>query len=137
MSEHADAPEVTPAPAQPEHASESEHAAAAEPAGAVEHPAPAEHAAAAEHDHTLSDEHKRPTASQLDRAFGHSVLLGYIAGIVAIFGIMFAMLSYAAPDIPLGAKLGAAAGVALWIGIMGGVVAVGMWARKHEHDIFH
>jgi hypothetical protein len=98
------------------------------------HPAPAD--ASTEPEGQLY-EHDMDTFSSLDRGYMRSVAFGYLGGVLAIFAFMFLTISVAAPDIPMPAKVGVAIGVAFWIGIMGGVVAVGMWARKHEHELFH
>jgi hypothetical protein len=82
-------------------------------------------------------EHDLETFSKLDSSFGRSVLFGYIGGVVGIFLFILVTLFAVAPDIPTQAKFGAAAGVAFWIGILGGVFAVGAWSAKHESEIFH
>lgn len=82
-------------------------------------------------------EHDMETFSKLDRGFGTSVFFGYLGGVVVVFAFIFIAMSVAAPDIPMTARVGAAVGVAFWIGILGGVVAVGLWAQKHETELFH
>jgi hypothetical protein len=83
-------------------------------------------------------EHGHDSFSTLDRGYGKAVATGYLGGIVVIFGFMFAVLSYAMGDsLSVGGRVLASGAVAFWIGIMGGVVAVGMWAQKHEEELFH
>lgn len=71
----------------------------------------------------------------LDRGFGRSVAIGYAVGFFVILGTVMAILA-AQTDLPFGVILGAAIGVAVWIGVMGGVVAVGVWSMRHEKELF-
>jgi hypothetical protein len=132
MSEHAEDPAVEEHADHPVVVEEHvDHPAVVEPA---EHPVRAERGAVA----VASREHDVEVFDHLDKGFSKAVLAGYVVGVVAIFAFTFFALAYAAgDDIPLGARIGAAVGVAGWIGIMGGVVAVGRWSMKHESEIFH
>lgn len=108
--------------------------------GGADVPAPPADAepSAAEHAHAHGPgEHEEHVFSQLDTSYLRSVGLGYLGGVVAIFVFMLITINYAASDLDLGVKIGVAIGVAFWIGIMGGVVAVGMWARKNEEQLHH
>lgn len=71
----------------------------------------------------------------LDRGFGRAVVIGYLTGFVAI-GLLMVAILLVQTDLPLGAVIGAAVGVAFWIGVMGGVVAVGLWSGRHERELF-
>jgi hypothetical protein len=104
-----------------------------------EHDSSYEHAEVVEADMAPGPvrEHDQEVFDSLDKGFSKSVLLGYIAGVFCIFLFMFLALNWAAPDIPMGARIGASVGVCVWIGIMGGVIAVGRWTMKHESDLFH
>jgi hypothetical protein len=83
-------------------------------------------------------EHEHESFSSLDRGYGKSVAAGYAGGMLVIFAFMLVVLNRAVGDtMSFGGQALAAAAVAFWIGIMGGVVAVGMWAMKHEEELFH
>ena len=82
-------------------------------------------------------EHDEPVLSKLDRSYLRSVGIGYLGGVVAIFVFMLINIHLAAPDLSGVTKVAVAIGVAFWIGIMGGVVAVGMWARRNEEQLHH
>jgi hypothetical protein len=71
----------------------------------------------------------------LDRGFGRAIAVGYVLGFLAIGALMAVILSVQT-TLPLGAVIGASIGVAFWIGVMGGVVAVGMWSGRHEQELF-
>lgn len=71
-----------------------------------------------------------------DREFGKAVLAGYLGGFLVILAFIIVTLEVMA-DIPIGAEVAAAVAVAFWMGILGGVVAVGRWATKHEEEIHH
>lgn len=87
--------------------------------------------------HETLDDTEGGEFSDLDRTYGRSVAAGYVGGFAVILTFMIIVLFWAteAWDIPAGAVVASAAAVAVWIGIMGGVVAVGMWATKHEEDL--
>jgi hypothetical protein len=74
--------------------------------------------------------------SAIDRTFGKAVLAGYVGGFLVILAFVFVTLE-AVSDIPPGAAAVSAIAVAFWMGILGGVVAVGRWASKHEDEIHH
>ncbi|HEX9259284.1 MAG TPA: hypothetical protein VF855_07080 [Acidimicrobiales bacterium] len=97
-------------------------------------------ATASEHavpEHPAS-EHDEPTFSEVDRTFGKSVAFGYVGGFLVLGLFFFLVMSWAGGDsTPLGARIAVSIGIGFWIGIMGGVVAVGRWAARHEHEIFH
>jgi hypothetical protein len=71
-----------------------------------------------------------------DREFGKAVLAGYLGGFLVILAFIIVTLEVMA-DIPIGAEVAAGVAVAFWMGILGGVVAVGRWATKHEEEIHH
>jgi hypothetical protein len=74
-------------------------------------------------------------ATSLDVGFGKAVAAGYVLGFVALGAFFFAVLSWATDTIPFGARVAVAAGIAFWIGVMGGVVMVGRWALRHEDEL--
>lgn len=82
-------------------------------------------------------EHDEPVLSALDRSYLRSVGLGYLGGVLVIFGFMLITIHLANPDLSAATKVAVAVGVAFWIGVMGGVVAVGMWARRNEEQLHH
>jgi hypothetical protein len=79
--------------------------------------------------------HPTPEDNTLDVSFGKAVLGGYLLGFLALGGFFFAVLSVATDTIPLVARIGVAAGIAFWIGIMGGVVLVGRWSMRNEEAL--
>jgi hypothetical protein len=74
--------------------------------------------------------------SSIDQAFGKAIIAGYLGGFLVILAFVFVTLEVMA-DIPIGAEIAAGVAVAFWMGILGGVVAVGRWATKHEEEIHH
>jgi hypothetical protein len=82
-------------------------------------------------------EHSGSVFSVLDTGFGKAVATGYLGGMVVIFVFMFFVINNATDTLSLGVKALISAGVAFWIGVMGGTIAVGMWSMKHERELFH
>jgi hypothetical protein len=75
------------------------------------------------------------THDPLERSFFGTVGRGYVIGIL-VFGLFaFAMIRTQAKDWGLGAAIGAAAFVAFFAGVLGGVVLIGLWAMKNEELI--
>lgn len=68
----------------------------------------------------------------LDLSFGKAVAGGYLLGFLVLGSFFFAVLSWTTDTIPTIARIGVAAGIAFWIGVMGGVVLVGRWAARNE-----
>ena len=68
----------------------------------------------------------------IDHTFGRAVFKGYVAGFVLFFILTFVVMS-AFTHLAVWGRLGASLGVAVWVGILGGVVGVGGWAAKREH----
>ena len=92
-------------------------------------PQPTEHAVAALHDDTHA-------FNELDRSYGKAVAAGYAGGFLVIFVFLVVTLAVVG-DIPTPAIVASGIAVAFWMGILGGVVAVGKWAMKHEEEIHH
>lgn len=88
------------------------------------------------------EDHVEPTHddthafSTIDRTFGKAVLIGYLGGFLAILAFIFVTLE-AVSDLSPAAAVASAVAVAFWMGILGGVVAVGRWATIHEEEIHH
>ena len=75
------------------------------------------------------------THDPLERSFFGTVGRGYVIGII-VFGLFaFAMIRTQAKDWGVGAAIGAAAFVAFFAGVLGGVVLIGLWAMKNEELI--
>ena len=75
------------------------------------------------------------THDPLERSFFGTVGRGYVIGII-VFGLFaFVMIRTQAKDWGVGAALGAAAFVAFFAGVLGGVVLIGLWAMKNEELI--
>lgn len=75
------------------------------------------------------------THDPLERSFFGTVGRGYVIGIL-VFGLFaFAMIRTQAKDWGVGAAIGAAAFVAFFAGVLGGVVLIGLWAMKNEELI--
>ena len=75
------------------------------------------------------------THDPLERSFFSTVGRGYAIGII-VFGLFaFLIARTQAPDWGFGAALGAAAFVAFFAGVLGGVVLIGLWAMKNEELI--
>ena len=75
------------------------------------------------------------THDPLERSFFGTVGRGYVIGII-VFGLFaFAMIRTQAKDWGVAAALGAAAFVAFFAGVLGGVVLIGLWAMKNEELI--
>jgi hypothetical protein len=75
------------------------------------------------------------THDPLERSFFSTVGRGYVIGII-VFGLFaFLLARTQAPDWGFGAALGAAAFVAFFAGVLGGVVLIGLWAMKNEELI--
>ncbi len=94
------------------------------------------HAQVHEGAHAELSEHSEPSFDEVDRGFGGAVAVGYAGGLIVIFVLMVLVFHNADPSLPWYTQALMAAGVAFWIGIMGGVVAVGKWAQKHEKELF-
>jgi hypothetical protein len=77
------------------------------------------------------DDHAADESENIDHTFGGAVLRGYVGGFVVFFVLMFVILTAFYSKLSLWGRLGASFGVAMWIGIMGGVIGVGGWAHKH------
>jgi len=71
----------------------------------------------------------------LDAGFGRAIALGYALGVPFIFAFV-AILIALVSDLEVASILAIAGAVSFWIGVMGGVVAVGLWSGRHEHEIF-
>jgi hypothetical protein len=87
-------------------------------------------------DHVEATHDDTHTFSAIDRTFGKAVLAGYLGGFLAIMVFIFITLEVVS-DLSPGAAAASAAAVAFWMGILGGVVAVGRWATLHEEEIHH
>jgi hypothetical protein len=74
--------------------------------------------------------------TKLDRSYGKAVLIGYAGGFLVIFAFLVITLVVVG-DIPAIAVVASGIAVAFWMGILGGVVAVGRWAMEHEEEIHH
>ena len=75
------------------------------------------------------------THDPLERSFFGTVGRGYVIGII-VFGLFaFVMIRTQAKDWGVAAALGAAAFVAFFAGVLGGVVLIGLWAMKNEELI--
>ena len=75
------------------------------------------------------------THDPLERSFFGTVGRGYVIGII-VFGLFaFLMIRSQAPEWGTAAALGAAAFVAFFAGVLGGVVLIGLWAMKNEELI--
>ena len=75
------------------------------------------------------------THDPLERSFFGTVGRGYVIGII-VFGLFaFAMIRTQAKDWGVAAAIGAAAFVAFFAGVLGGVVLIGLWAMKNEELI--
>jgi hypothetical protein len=75
------------------------------------------------------------THDPLERSFFGTVGRGYVIGIL-VFGLFaFVMIRTQAKDWGVGAAIGAAAFVAFFAGVLGGVVLIGLWAMKNEELI--
>jgi hypothetical protein len=100
----------------------------------VQTPDQAHPAGAAGHDeHEAGD--REWTHDPLERSFFGTVGRGYVIGIF-VFGLFaFLMIRTQAKDWGVGAALGAAAFVAFFAGVLGGVVLIGLWAMKNEELI--
>ncbi len=90
----------------------------------------------AEADHVEATHDDTHAFAPVDREFGKAVLAGYAGGFVVILLFLFITLE-AVSDIPPAAAAVSAIAVAFWMGILGGVVAVGRWASRHEEEIHH
>jgi hypothetical protein len=80
---------------------------------------------------TTTDQHDDIDVD-IDHEFGRAVLKGYMGGFVVFFLLTFLMMS-AFSHLAIWGRLGASLGVAVWIGIMGGVIGVGGWVTKRGH----
>jgi hypothetical protein len=75
------------------------------------------------------------THDPLERSFFGTVGRGYVIGIV-VFGLFaFLLARTQAPEWGIGAAIGAGAFVAFFVGVLGGVVLIGLWAMKNEELI--
>jgi hypothetical protein len=88
-------------------------------------------------EHALSTTSGPDRFGQLDRSFGHMIVVGYLTGFVIVFGLMLALLLTMAAGISDWAAVFAALAVAVQGGVMGSVVAVGPWTAHHSHDLYH
>jgi heme/copper-type cytochrome/quinol oxidase subunit 4 len=73
---------------------------------------------------------------ELDRGFGHMVVVGYLIGFVSVFVLMLALLTAMASGVPEWGDVFASLGVAVQAGILGSVLAVGPWSDRHKHDLY-
>jgi hypothetical protein len=86
-----------------------------------------------QHDSRAQD--REWTHDPLERSFFSTVGKGYLIGIV-IFGLFgFAIARTQASEWGVGAAIGMGAFVAVFAGILGGVVLIGLWAMKNEELI--
>jgi len=90
----------------------------------------------AEADHVEATHDSTHAFAKIDRTFGKAVLAGYLGGFLVIMAFIFITLEVYSELSP-GAALASAVAVAFWMGILGGVVAVGRWATLHEEEIHH
>ena len=63
-------------------------------------------------------------------------LVGYAIGVPVIFTFVLVVVKIMASDISGVSLFGIALGVSFWIGVLGGVVAVGLWSHHHEDEIY-
>lgn len=73
----------------------------------------------------------------VDRGFGQAIAKGYVGGVIVIALIVIGIMRMAAPDVTGWSLAIIPIGVAVWIGVLGGVIAVGLWSQRHERDLFH
>ena len=75
------------------------------------------------------------THDPLERSFFATVGRGYLIGVL-VFGLFaFLVARTQAPEWGTAAAIGAAAFVAVFVGVLGGVVLIGLWAMKNEELI--
>jgi hypothetical protein len=75
------------------------------------------------------------THDPLERSFFATVGRGYLIGVL-IFGLFaFLVARTQAPEWGTAAAIGGAAFVAVFVGVLGGVVLIGLWAMKNEELI--
>jgi hypothetical protein len=75
-------------------------------------------------------------ASRFDMSYFRMVTKGIIGGVIVVAIYMVVVLWNGNRDLDAASIIFPAVFIAGWVGILGGVVAVGMWAEKHHGEIY-
>jgi hypothetical protein len=87
-------------------------------------------------DHAVKHHPEPGIKDELDRSFFRYLAYGYLGGFITIFVLMFVILLTIGDAVEWPQAALMSGGVAFWIGIMGGAVAVGAWTQRHGAGVF-